>query len=115
MGLRGAGARQGKPKDEFLPHSGTVLAGLSGSARFDSLKVMASGNITIATLNTGYITEISPAGDIVRAVKMPDRYPTNFCSAALTCARPTSLCRTAVSSVSCSGRSQASSSTSTEQ
>ena len=68
-----------KPKKEFLPHSGRVVAGLPGSARFDSLKVMASGNITVATLNTGYITEISPAGDIVRAVKMPDRYPTNIC------------------------------------
>jgi gluconolactonase len=56
-----------------------VVAGLGGSARFDSLKVMASGNITVATLNTGYITEISSTGDIVRAVKMPDRYPTNIC------------------------------------
>jgi gluconolactonase len=68
-----------KPKKEFLPHSGRVVAGLGGSARFDSLKVMASGNIAVATLSTGYITEISPAGDIVRAVKMPDRYPTNIC------------------------------------
>jgi gluconolactonase len=68
-----------KPKREFAPHSGRVVAGLSGSARFDSLKVMASGNIAVATLNTGYITEISPAGDIVRAVKMPDLYPTNIC------------------------------------
>jgi gluconolactonase len=33
----------------------------------------------VATLNTGYITEISPGGDIVRAVKMPDIYPTNIC------------------------------------
>ena len=40
---------------------------------------MASGNIAVATLSTGYITEISPAGEIVRAVKMPDRYPTNIC------------------------------------
>jgi len=30
-------------------------------------------------LNTGYITELSPAGEIVRTVKMPDRYPTNLC------------------------------------
>ncbi len=30
-------------------------------------------------MNTGYITEISPAGGIVRAVKMPDSYPTNIC------------------------------------
>jgi len=62
-----------------VPHSGRVIAGLPGSARFDSLAVMASGNIAVATLNTGYITEISPAGEIVRAVKMPDTYPTNVC------------------------------------
>ncbi len=61
------------------PHSGRVIAGLPGNARFDSLAVMASGNIAVATLSTGYITEISPSGDIVRAVKMPDVYPTNIC------------------------------------
>jgi gluconolactonase len=60
-------------------HSGRVIAGLGGNARFDSLAVMASGNICVATLNTGYITEISPAGDIVRTEKMPDTYPTNIC------------------------------------
>lgn len=68
-----------KPKDAFLPHSGRVLAGLAGNARFDSLAVMASGNIAIATLNTGTITEISPKGELVRAVTMPDCYPTNIC------------------------------------
>jgi gluconolactonase len=60
-------------------HSGRVVAGLPGSARFDSLAVLANGNIAVATLNTGYITEISPGGEIVRAVKMPDVYPTNIC------------------------------------
>src|SRR5713226_6369371 len=78
MGVRSPTPRQA-PKDELAPHSGRVVAGLPGNARFDSLKVMAGGNIAVATLNTGYITEISPAGDIVRAVKMPDRYPTNIC------------------------------------
>ena len=73
------GAGKLKPKAEFAPHSGRIIAGLPGPARFDSLAVMASGNIAIATLNTGYITEMSPAGDIVRAVKMPDVYPTNIC------------------------------------
>ena len=68
--------RQAPP---FHPHSGRVLAGLGASARFDSLAVMASGNVAVATLNTGYITEFSPAGDIVREVKMPDIYPTNIC------------------------------------
>jgi gluconolactonase len=60
-------------------HSGRVIAGLGGNARFDSLAVMASGNIAVATLTTGYITEFSPGGDVVRAVKMPDTYPTNIC------------------------------------
>jgi len=60
-------------------HSGRVIAGLGGNARFDSLAVLANGNICVATLTTGYITEISPAGDIVRAEKMPDAYPTNIC------------------------------------
>jgi len=68
-----------EPKGQFAPHSGRVLAGLPGNARFDSLAVMASGNVAVATLMTGHITEISPAGAIVRAVEMPDCYPTNIC------------------------------------
>jgi gluconolactonase len=68
-----------KPKAEFAPHSGKVLAGLGGNARFDSLAVMASGNIAVATLMTGCITEFSPAGAIVRSVQTPDCYPTNLC------------------------------------
>ena len=68
-----------KPKAEFAAHSGRIIAGLPGPARFDSLAVMASGNITVATLNTGMITEISPSGDIVRSVQVPDIYPTNIC------------------------------------
>lgn len=63
----------------FAPHSGRVIAGLGSNARFDSLAVLASGNIAVATLNTGYITVISPRGDIVESVKMPDAYPTNIC------------------------------------
>lgn len=61
------------------PHSGRTIMGLPGRARFDSLAVMASGNICVATLTTGFITEISPTGDIVREVKMPDVFPTNIC------------------------------------
>lgn len=60
-------------------HSGRVIAGLPGNARFDSLAVLANGNIVVATLNTGYVTEISPGGEIVRSEKMPDIYPTNLC------------------------------------
>lgn len=68
-----------KPKDEFAPHSGRIIRGMGGPARFDSMALMASGNIAVAVLNTGYIVEISPKGDIVREVKVPDSYPTNIC------------------------------------
>ena len=61
------------------PHGGRMIMGLPGKARFDSLAVMESGNICVATLTTGFITEVSPWGEIVRAVKMPDVYPTNIC------------------------------------
>ena len=64
----------------FHAHSGRMIGGLSkGAPRFDSLGVLANGNICVATLNTGYITEFDPAGNVVREVKMPDSYPTNIC------------------------------------
>ena len=68
-----------EPRGRFAPHSGRVLAGLPGNARFDSLAVTASGNIAVATLMTGQITEFSPNGQIVRSIVMPDCYPTNLC------------------------------------
>jgi gluconolactonase len=67
-----------KPKGH-APHGGRHIAGLGGRARFDSLAVMESGNIAVATLTTGMITEISPNGETVREEKMPDVYPTNIC------------------------------------
>jgi gluconolactonase len=68
-----------RTRKPHAPHSGRCIAGLSGNARFDSLAVLANGNIAVATLTTGRITEFSPAGDVVRDVKMPDVYPTNIC------------------------------------
>jgi gluconolactonase len=67
-----------KPKGH-APHGGKIIAGLPGAARFDSLAVMANGNIAVATLFTGFITELSPAGEVVRSVKTPDVFPTNIC------------------------------------
>jgi len=61
-------------------HSGKVVGGAPPShAGFDSLAVLANGNIAVATLTTGKITEFSPQGAIVREVKMPDVFPTNIC------------------------------------
>lgn len=58
---------------------GRVVCGLPGFQRFDSLALEASGNICVATLITGEITVISPAGEVVRRVKTPDVFPTNIC------------------------------------
>jgi gluconolactonase len=61
------------------PHGGRLVAGLPGYQRFDSLAVTASGNICVATLVTGCITVISPGGEVLRQVAMPDTHPTNIC------------------------------------
>ena len=61
-------------------HSGRVVGGAPPShAGFDSLAVLANGNIAVATLTTGKITEFSPQGAIVREVAVPDVFPTNIC------------------------------------
>ena len=56
-----------------------VGAAPPGPAAFDSLAVLADGNIAVATLSTGRITEFSPWGAIVREVATPDSLPTNLC------------------------------------
>jgi gluconolactonase len=57
---------------------GELVVGLGGFQRFDSLKVAASGNICVATLVTGCITVVSPQGELLNQVRMPDLYPTNL-------------------------------------
>jgi gluconolactonase len=61
------------------PHGGRLVCGLPGYQRFDSMAVDAFGNICVATLVTGGITVVSPAGDILRQVKLPDPMVTNIC------------------------------------
>jgi gluconolactonase len=60
-------------------HGGRSIAGLPGFQRFDSLAVTASGNIAVATLETGFITVIAPDGKVLDQVRMPDSHPTNIC------------------------------------
>ncbi len=85
-------------KEHFpAPFGGRLVCGLPGFQRFDSLALEASGNICVATLTTGYITVISPAGQVVRQVKMPDVYPTNICFGGIDL-------RTAYITLSASGR-----------
>ena len=62
------------------PHGGRLVYTAGNSyERFDSLAVEASGNICVATLINGGISVISPAGQLVEFVAMPDRYTTNIC------------------------------------
>jgi gluconolactonase len=61
------------------PNGGRVLASVPGYQNFDSLAVDADGNICVATLFSGGITVISPDGEILDFVKMPDPYTTNIC------------------------------------
>lgn len=61
------------------PHGGRLVAGLPGFQRFDSLAVQANGDICVATLVSGCITVITPQGQVVRQVPMPDSHPTNIC------------------------------------
>ena len=58
---------------------GRVLCQFPGYRRLDSLAVTAAGNICVATLVAGEITTVSPTGEILRVVPMPERMPTNIC------------------------------------
>ena len=60
------------------PNGGRLVCGLPGFQRFDSLAVLANGDVCVATLMTGCLTVISPSGEY-RQIKMPDMYPTNLC------------------------------------
>lgn len=61
------------------PHGGRLVCGLPGFQRLDSLAVDAAGNICVATLITGAISVISPDGQLLRQVTLPDSYVTNIC------------------------------------
>jgi gluconolactonase len=59
-------------------NGGKLVIGLGGFQRLDSLKVAASGNICVSTLVTGCITVVSPGGELLHQVCMPEIYPTNL-------------------------------------
>ena len=61
------------------PNGGTLMAGLPGLQMMDSLAVDAAGNVCVAILFNGGIAVISPAGDLVRHVALPDVFTTNIC------------------------------------
>jgi gluconolactonase len=58
-----------------------LVVTLPGQQFLDSLGIEASGNVCLATLLTGAITVVSPEGEIVEVVKVPEPDPmvTNIC------------------------------------
>lgn len=63
------------------PAGATLLHGLDGYQRLDSLAVDSEGNVCVATLETGAITVFAPDGRIVDVVRPPkhDSHITNIC------------------------------------
>jgi len=58
-----------------------LVVSLPGVQYLDSLAIEASGNVCLATLLTGAITVVSPKGETVEVVKVPEPDPmvTNIC------------------------------------
>jgi gluconolactonase len=61
------------------PNGGRLVTNLPRYRLFDSLAVDANGNIVVATIYEGGITVISPTGEIIEDVPLPDRFVTNIC------------------------------------
>ena len=56
---------------------GTLVCGLPGMQLFDSLGIDSDGNVVVATLVTGALTVISPAGDVLDQAITGDPLTTN--------------------------------------
>jgi gluconolactonase len=67
--------------NSWAPHGGTLLHGFPGLQWLDSLAVDAEGNICVATLYSGRVSVISPDGDLLETVPVPDDdiFVTNIC------------------------------------
>lgn len=61
------------------PHGGTFLCQLPGYTRLDSLAMTAAGNLVVAALYSSTITTVSPAGEVLAVLPVPDKMPTNVC------------------------------------
>jgi gluconolactonase len=62
-----------------LGAAGVLVCGLAGMQLFDSLGVDGDGNVVVATLVTGALTVISPAGEVLDQVVLGDPMVTNVC------------------------------------
>ncbi|HEY4068014.1 MAG TPA: SMP-30/gluconolactonase/LRE family protein [Burkholderiaceae bacterium] len=63
------------------PSGGRYVFGSASYQRLDSLKVEADGRICVATLVKGGLSSVTPSGDGLEHVVLPDRQTTNLCFA----------------------------------
>jgi gluconolactonase len=61
------------------PHGGRLLYTSPNFRLLDSLAVDAHGNICVATIMEGGILVLSPSGDVIEHIALPDRFVTNLC------------------------------------
>ena len=60
-------------------NGGKLLAGLPGYQLLDSLAVDSAGHVCVATIVNGGITAISPDGESLEHIPLPDGLTTNIC------------------------------------
>lgn len=60
-------------------HGGTLLFTSTRYCAFDSLAVDGDGNLCVGALIDGSVMVISPRGELLERIPMPDRHPTNVC------------------------------------
>lgn len=66
-------------RDNPIGNGGHLLAGLPGLQLLDSLAVDADGWVCVGTLVNGGITAISPDGERIEHIPLPDPLVTNIC------------------------------------
>jgi gluconolactonase len=69
----------GEVETNMAGATGSMICGLPAMQLFDSLGVDSAGNIVVATIVTGGLTVISPAGEILDQVILGDPIVTNVC------------------------------------
>jgi gluconolactonase len=69
----------GEVETNMAGATGAMICGLPGMQLFDSLGVDGDGNIVVATIVTGGLTVISPAGEVLDQVILGDPLVTNVC------------------------------------
>jgi gluconolactonase len=75
--VTGPGELRNEPRGAPFATARLVI-GLPGHQLFDSLAVDSEGNICVATIPSG-ISVISPAGELLEQIEMPDPVTTNIC------------------------------------